>query len=388
MEGEVLSSIRLRPLHVNYVYQAVAIHIFYRNIWLQIRDKDETVSKILASLKTAEAQGRDWTSCTRWLAVNVSASHPLRETLIALAEFCYHMRFLEALELYEAPEIVVEVLSNTSAATLLYLYICEPYYKLDHVGRFQNLRTLHIYDGHWESRHHPPLEEMAAWDLPMLERLEWEELPADSYGQPLAQPDAIRFLSRCRFPRLRKASLRIEVNGEFTGGREPVCDFLRAHATIEDLELVLDEGSYEDVLPVISATRLGLQHCGDIGDSLLRHLPPTVKVLQLPVFLKVDDDDDDDDEFEESIDVFHDLVSGEQRTDVQEIHFSLGYRWRLPYYAVQSLLTPLYFGDDPGNDCPKRRVAIGALYGLATRLQKHGLTVFDERGKTFKDYLV
>jgi hypothetical protein len=384
----LLSSLWFMRITYTVDSQTAVKSIFYRNIKIKAvteagHYEQVNIHALLDSLKASKARGHDWSSSVRTL--QISAPFPcLHQVQWDLKDFLSHTCLLTNVDLWRAPDCAIEVISEKCAGSLPKLAIREGPWQLDLVSKFQNLRKLSV--SIYDHDSYPQLEMMSAWELPFLEQLDWDE--PDDYGQPRVRLEAIRFLAWCRFPRLRKVNFRIEVDED--DGPGLLRRFLEVNSTIEDLSLVMNADTYSVVLPVVKATQLGLQSCGNVSSSLIKLLPPTVEVLHLPVFFDGDEDSgsDDEDEHEDIEDVLYDLRHA--RTNIKKIHVSLGHRYSDRYLddnLIEWMTSPVYFGRQESNRLKTRLVVLGLLYQSAVELSARGITIHDERGMTFKDYL-
>jgi hypothetical protein len=383
--------------------QAVAFPMVFWNV--EIHLGSNAIQKLVSVLTTHESLGRDYWSSFR----NIWVSNLLQSTRSpeqrALQRLLSRTRVLQAADLAATPPYVMQTLTLSCQESLrsLTMYNIRD---VPYAGLFLGLRRLDIIFERI-AKPYAQLKDDAAWRLPQLESLRWVELdrPWGRYHNR-----AVRFLSGCHFPRLRQAHLNIDVSeihpdddenvdddededDEDDGnaheeGPELLHDFLTAHPTIDDLSFTIFPDAYAHVLPAVRARRLGLHACSQLSSFLFTHLPPSVTVLKLPVYLTEEEDDEADIRvpIEEML---HSLLgctrAGE--THVKEVHLSIGKMWDSPGYDDDVLAAlPLHFAREAENDNPQLLKELGVIFQAAVKLQEHGITVHDERGMTFQDY--
>jgi hypothetical protein len=290
-----------------------------------------------------------------------------------LRDFLSRSTNLETLRTWDTSGIVAYALMSTYAnsATLLHLEINDfgPF-SLGPVGKFLRLRTLHFVAQVGVPVMLPSTEN--AWTLAELEELRWEEMI--TYKR-LGFPDTIRFLAACRFPRLRRAKLCVEV--DTFDGPQLLNSFLRTPSALASLYVVMDQSSYEAALASSTLTSLGLQRCkGAPAPSLIEFVPPTLQRLDLPVLA-------DRDPTEHSVaEVLQALASCPK--SICEVHLALEsrtdrYRYRTPDGTTFRLGGPLVVPESMHAD------ELLAIRESAVQLEPLGIIVYDEDGRSLAD---
>jgi hypothetical protein len=279
---------------------------------------------------------------------------------------------LDTLRTWDTSGIVAEALNNTNvtSATLLHLEIHEfgPS-SLEPVGKLPRLRTLHIVAQVGAPIIIPSTEN--AWALAGLEELRWEEMIT---YEMLGFPDTIRFLAACRFPRLRRAQLCVEV--DTLDGPQLLNSFLRTQAALASLDVVMDQSSYEVALASSTLTSLGLQRCkGAPAPALIEFVPPTLQRLDLPVLA---DRDPTEHSAAEVLQAFVSCPKG-----ICEVHLALESRTdrdRTPNGTTFRLGGPLVQPELMHAD------ELNAICESTVQLEALGVIVYDEDGRSLADY--
>jgi hypothetical protein len=380
------------------------------NVEIHLGSRSNAIQKLVSVLTTHESLGRDYWSSFR----NIQVSNLLHSTSSpehkALQRLLSRTRALQAADIISAPSYVIQMLALSCQESLrsLTMYNMRD---LPYAGLFLGLRKLDITFER-EGKPYEQLKDAAAWHLPQLESLSWDELDRP-WGRYYNR--AVRFLSGCHFPRLRQAHLNIDVgeshpddddhddDGEddddddddddndnaYEEGPELLHDFLTAHPTIDDLSFTMLPDAYQYVLPAVRARRLGLHACSQLSSLLFTHLPPSVTVLKLPVYITGEEGNEA--EIDGPIDemlyaLLASTVAG--GTNVKEVHLSIGKMWDSPGYDDHVLATlPLHFARQGETNNTRLVKEIGVIFQLAVKLQEYGITVHDKRGMTFQDYL-
>jgi hypothetical protein len=300
------------------------------------------------------------------------------DDVAVLQDLLSQSRGLETVRIYNASAIITHVCERACKMSLLHLVIhCDPgpeFSRLLPIGLLAGLRTLHIAT---YSLSPDVLPSMAnAWSLPNLHELRWEE---SVYYILSADVHTIKFLALCQFPRLRRLELCVEV--DIDDGPLLLSNFLQAHAEIEDLDLVAgvdaDEGPLAVSISKTKMTRFSLQRDGSVTPLLVHWLPPSLKRLDLPVFLEPEVEEDTD-----ICAVLHMLLN-HAKGNLREVHLAIGHPW-----GERERVSPGRFRFD--SSTPK---ATGistsqhqAIQHVSAKLGALGINVYDEDGMTMADY--
>jgi hypothetical protein len=362
--------------------QTIALPLLYRDISVRLNVKSN-IQALFESLSAAERRGKSLWPYIR--AVSLPEGHLTETThetlytpidsaeLMFLRDFLSRSTNLDTLRTWDTSGIVADALISTykTSATLLHLKIHEfgPS-SLGPVGKLPRLRTLHIVAQESVPICMLPSEENE-WTLADLEELRWEEMIT---YERLGFPETIRFLAACRFPRLQRAKLCVEVD-TFDGSRL-LNSFLRTQAALASLDVVVSPSSYEAALASSTLAWLGLQKCrGAPTPSLIEFVPPTLQRLDLPVLV-------DRDPTEHSVaEVLQALVSCPK--GICEVHLALESRWgrnRASYETKFRLGGPVVLPDSLHAD------ELNAICESAVQLEARGIIVYDEDGRSLADY--
>jgi hypothetical protein len=301
---------------------------------------------------------------------NKEHSAPIAE-LIFLRDFLSHLTKLDTLRIWDTSGIAADAFTSicTASTTLLHLkiYHLGPFI-LAPIGNLPRLRTLQIV-----ARGAPktlPTHENV-WTLADLEELVWDEI--DTFDE-CKEPDTIQFLAACRFPRLRHAKLCVEVDKQ--NGPQLLNSFLRAQSALESLNIVMFPSSYKAALASSTLACLSLQRCGQVNVALADHVPPTLRRLDLPVFLGRNPM-----QHHSATEMLQALSSCPK--GIRQVHLALGHRWgsnRAPYETKFRLGGPPVLAGTMYAD------QLDAIRECAVQLETLGITVHDEEGRTLADY--
>jgi hypothetical protein len=373
--------------------QATAFPMVFRDIAIT---SHSAAIRLVALLKVLEARGcNHWPSIRRVWVGNLRPFSGGSWKEDGTRYLLTHAPFLTHAELTNVPFAAVDALSKSCRRSLRSLHVHNSMRDISDVRRFRWLRKLKITIDRMSIDPYSALRyDDVGWSLPELEHLHWAELQ-----QPWVSGvghHAIRFLTHCRFPKLRQASLHInldEIDSEDgededesydnDGGPDLLSNFLTAHRTIDELSITVTPDMYERALPAVTSSCLSLQGCGTISPSLFRLLPPSVTILKLPVYVTEDDGGGPDPE------VPVDQMLGElllSNTNVKEVHLSIGHIWdRRGHYDNYLPTLPFYFARE--TETPYDDI-LEEIFPLAVKLQERGITVHDERGSTLHDAFI
>jgi hypothetical protein len=343
----------------------------------------KNIQSLVSTLAASEAGGRSLGPSIRALSIYqgfpVPTTYKIPEDDVAVLKYLLSQSYgLETVRMYDALAIITHVCERACNTSLLHLVVhCDlgpQFSRLLPIGLLAGLRTLHIAI---YSLTQDVLPSRAnAWTLPNLHELRWEE---KIYYISSTDVDTIKFLAMCQFPRLRRVELCVEV--DIDDAPLLLSNFLQAHAEIEDLDLVAgvdaDEGPLAVSISKTKMTRFSLQRCGTVTPLLVHWLPPSLKRLDLPVFLEP--------VLEEETDicaVLHMLLN-HAKGNLREVHLAFGYPW-----GESERVSPGRFRFD--SSTPK---ATGistsqhqAIQHVSEKLGALGINVYDEDGMTMADY--
>jgi hypothetical protein len=360
--------------------QTIALPLLYRDVPVFLKSNNNNIQPLLASLSAAERRGQSLWPYIRAISLReepyaAGATLP-SATSSADALLIYNLLSrscaLSILRTHSTSANVADTYTRACAATLLRLeiYDLSPF-SLAPVRQLTRLRSLHIVSQSCDPGMLPSGEN--AWMLADLEELRWDQ--RDTYYES-NDPDTIKFLAACRFPRLQRASLCIEMDrDDEDDGPRLLNSFLRAHVVLESLDVVILPATYEVALASSTLSQLSLQRCGDVDPTVFICLPPTLRRMDLPVF-------GDTEKREHHNDVAA-VLTALLRTPkhIQEVHLALGHRWgpvrRTRHETVFRLggqVETLYSDQ------------LDAIRERAVQLEALGITLYDEDGRTMADY--
>jgi hypothetical protein len=371
------------PLHLHASSpndpQTIALPLLYRDIPIRLNVKSNNIQALFESLSAAEHRGNSLWPYIRTASLieefqletaNKEHSAPIAE-LISLRDFLSHSTKMDTLRIWDTSGIAADAFTSTCTAstTLLHLQIYHlgPFI-LAPIGKIPRLRTLHIV-ARGAPKILPTLEN--AWTLADLEELLWDEI--DTY-EDSKEADTIRFLAACRFPRLRHAKLCVEVDDE--DGPQLLNSFLRAQSALESLDVVMLPYSYEVALASSTLVCLSLQRCGNVDVALAEYVPPTLRRLDLPVFLGRNPM-----QHHSVAEVLQALFSCPK--GICQVHLALGHRWGSNRASYE---TKFRLGGPPVLAGTMYADQLDAIRECAVQLETLGITVYDEDGKTLADY--
>jgi hypothetical protein len=344
-----------------------------------MNSKRNKIQALFESLSAAERRGNSLWSYIRTVSL---MEEPQRETadkehsvpiseLISLQDFLSHSTKLDTLCIGDTSGIAADAFTSicTASTTLLHLkiYHLGPFI-LAPIGKLPRLRTLKIV-AQGAPKILPTHEN--AWTLADLEELLWDEM--DTF-EDSKEPDTIRFLAACRFPRLRHAKLCVEVDEQ--DGPQLLNSFLRAQSALESLDVVMFRYSYEAALASSTLACLSLQRCGNVDFALAEYVPPTLRRLDLPVFPGRNPGQNSS--VAEVLQALYSYPKG-----IRQVHLALGHRWgsdRSPYETKFRLGGPPVLAGTMYAD------QLDAIRECAVQLETLGITVYDEDGRTIADY--
>jgi hypothetical protein len=363
--------------------QAIALPLLYRDVPVYLEGDKKNIQPLVSTLAALEAADRSMWPFIRALSIYegspVPEAYKIPEDDVAvLQDLLSQSRGLETVRIYNASAIITHVCERACKMSLLHLVVhCDlgvQFSRLLPIGLLAGLRTLHIAV---YSLSQDVLPSRAnAWTLPNLHELRWEE---EIYYIPSEDVETIKFLALCQFPRLRRVELCVEV--DIDDGPLLFSNFLHTHAEIEDLDLVTGMNTDEDPLAVsiskTKMTRFSLQRCGSVTPLLVHWLPPSLKRLDLPVFLEP--------VLEEETDicaVLH-MLQNHAKGNLRDVHLAFGYPW-----GKEERVSPRPFRFD--SSTPE---ATGistsqhqAIQHVSAKLGALGINVYDEDGMTVADY--
>jgi hypothetical protein len=342
---------------------------------------NNNIQPLLATLSAAERRGQSLWPYIRAISLREephAAGATFRSAASSADALSIHNLLLRScalsiLRTHSTSANVADTYARTCATTLLHLeiYDLSPF-SLAPVGQLTRLRTLHIISYSNDLDMLPSGEN--AWRLPDLEELCWEE--RDMYYDS-SEPDTIKFLAACRFLRLQHASLCIEMdNDDEDDGPWLLNSFLRAHAALESLDVVIIPATYEVALASSTLSRLSLQRCGNVGPTVFECLPSTLQRMDLPVFPSADSANRH--YYNDVVAVLEALLHTPKR--IREVHLALGHRWgseRTPYGTMFRLggHAEILYADQ-----------LDAIRERAVQLEALDISLYDEDGRTMTHY--
>jgi hypothetical protein len=351
----------------------LAMPVLYWTLRINNYQNSNPVHDLAICLSRGRDRNRDWARYVRELMIESD----MEEDEEIYGPLLESMPFVECLELNQVwtPRILAAC-ARACAASLQTLIIIdgEPR-EYRYIGSFLPLTTIHIAN----SEMSPTLGGVDGWQLPALTSITWEEL--GSGNLPADDIQVIRFLSRCCFPQLQTATLLIDVS--YDDGPTHIRRFLDAHPSIDTITLLLQPAIYEEVIPSVRTRRLDLKRCGEVDPSLLEHLSPAVKRLDLPVFFESPDFT-----LARGLALITDALEVQkiQPCGLVEVHLATGQRWgddfEYPHRIERERHAPLEV-HCAANAHPTRHPEISRIHDVALRLRQRGITVYDEKGTAF-----
>jgi hypothetical protein len=356
--------------------------LLYRNVSVRLGGNKKNIQSLVSTLAASEAGGRSMGPFIRALSIYqgfpVTRTYKIPEDDVAILQDLLSQSYgLETVRMYDASAIITHVCERACKTSLLHLVVhCDPgaqFSRLLPIGLFAGLRTLHIAMHSLSPDVLPSLAN--AWTLPNLHELRWEE---SIYYILNTDVHTLKFLALCQFPRLRRLELCVEV--DIDDGSLLLSKFLHTHAEIEDLDLVgavVNEDSLAVSISKTKMTRFSLQRDGSVTPLLVHWLPPSLKRLDLPVFLEPEVEEDTD-----ICAVLHMLLN-HAKGNLREVHLAIGHPW-----GERERVSPGRFRFD--SSTPK---ATGistsqhqAIQHVSAKLGALGINVYDEDGMTMADY--